>query len=103
MPLGEEPTSGLDDPRKVESTVIAKVDWEKGHRDVELPQDQRQAVEARFDGWNLQGSDVPEHLRWDADRLASVRRSLEPDRKWGKAVAEAVFRLRSGRKSSEKR
>lgn len=86
MPLSPAQTTGLEDPHAVESAAIAKIDWERGKRDLELPPDQRRAVEARFDGLNLQASGVPDELACDPTHLESVRRSLEPDRRWGQRL-----------------
>ena len=84
MPPTEDQISSLEDLENVESTAIAKVDWERGSQALEIPEDQKVAVEARIEGLDLQGSDAAESLGWDADRLERTRRSLEPDRRWGR-------------------
>jgi hypothetical protein len=70
----------------VESTVIAEIDWERAKRDLALPPDESQAVEARRDGLSLQAAAAPAELGWDKSRLRAVRRSLEPDRPWGRRL-----------------
>jgi hypothetical protein len=101
-PLEEEPTSGLESLREVESAVIATLDWEWGRQDVQLPEEQKQAIEARFHGLKLQGLEALEFLGWDADRLAAVRRSLEPDRPWGKRLRKRFSAYDPERKSGGK-
>ena len=86
MPPAEEQISSLEDLENVESMAIAKVDWERGSQALELPEDQKLAVEARIEGLDVQGSDAAESLGLDADRLERTRRSLEPDRQWGRKL-----------------
>src|SRR6185436_13351995 len=54
MPPTPEQTNALEDLTNVESSVIAKVDWEYGRRDVQLPSDQAKVVDAKIEGLNLQ-------------------------------------------------
>jgi hypothetical protein len=86
MPPTPGQSNALEDPKHLESSIIAEVDWEHGSRDVKLPSDQTRAVEAKFDGLDLQSSDAPEYLGWKPSRLNAVRRSLEPGRRWGKQL-----------------
>jgi hypothetical protein len=88
LPPTPEQSSTLQDPEHVESSAITRVDWEHGRRDLRLPPDQTQAVEARFDGLNLQSSEAADYLGWDLSRLEAVRRSLEADRPWGRKLRE---------------
>jgi hypothetical protein len=78
--------NGLEDLNNVESMTIATVDWERGKNALELPPDQTRAVEARIHGFDLQAPDARTYLGWDAAHLGNVRRSLEPDRRWGKRL-----------------
>ncbi len=86
LPLTDEQTNGLEHPEQTEARVIAKIDWELGKAAVGLPTDQSRAVEAEMDGLNLQAPEAPNELEWEAERLARVRRSLEPDRRWGRKL-----------------
>lgn len=95
--------SALEDPRHVESSAIAKVDWEHGKRALRLPLDQTQAVEAKIEGLNLQSSDAPGYLGWDPSRLEAVRRSLEADRPWGKNLRDRFVAYDLKRKKTKKR
>ncbi len=88
MPPTPEQSSALQHPEHVESSAIAKVDWEHGRRDLRLPPDQTAAVEARFEALNLQSSEAAEYLGWDRSRLEAVRRSLEADRPWGRKLRD---------------
>jgi hypothetical protein len=91
MPPEPEQSSALEDPRHVESSAIAQVDWEHGKRALRLPLDQTQAVEAKIEGLNLQSSDAPGYLGWDPSRLEAVRRSLEADRPWGRTFGTGLW------------
>ena len=75
MPPEPEQSSALQDAEHIESSAIARVDWEHGRRDLQLPPDQTQAVEAKMDGLNLQSSAASDYLGWDSSRLEAVRRS----------------------------
>jgi hypothetical protein len=86
MPTEPEQSDALQDPENVESSVIARVDWEHGRRDLHLPPDQTQAVEARMAGLKLQSAEAAHDLCWDPSRLEAVRRSLEPNRRWGQKL-----------------
>jgi hypothetical protein len=86
MPPTAGQTSGLQDSHDIESSAIARIDWERGKRDLGLPGDQTRAVEARIEGLSLQSSEARDFLAWEADRVEAVRRSLEPDRNWGKKL-----------------
>ncbi len=86
VPLTDEQTNGLKHPERTEARVIAKIDWERGRVAVDLPADQSRAVEAEMDGLNLQSPEARNELEWEAARLARVRRSLEPDRRWGRKL-----------------
>lgn len=79
---GPQPDA-LSDPEHVESSVMARIDWERGRTACNLSVDQQLAIEARFEGINLQGSEAPDYLGWNPLRVDSVRRSLEPDRPAG--------------------
>lgn len=79
---------GLADHKQLVSSAISRVDWEHGRTEIRLPPDQTRAVEAKIDGLNLRGAESPEFLGWTAKRLEAVRRSLEPDRKWGRALQQ---------------
>jgi hypothetical protein len=85
-PLTEADVEGLADRENFEPQVIVQLDLERGQRDLQLPPDQCRAVEARFDGTNLQASETPEAFGWNAAHTECVRRSLEPDRRWGRRL-----------------
>jgi len=76
------------DPKHIESSVIANVDWERGKAAVQLPPDQARAVEAKMEGVNLQSSDAADDLGLEPAQLENIRRSLGPDRRWGKQLRE---------------
>jgi hypothetical protein len=65
------------------STVMVTHDWEVGCGHLQLPLDQKIAVESKFQGLSLNQGETAEFLGWDPKRLASVRRSLEQDGSWG--------------------
>jgi hypothetical protein len=83
MPLTEDQASHLQASVDLESSVCTDIDWERGKRDLGLPEDQTLAVEARLEGISLQSSEELDSLGWSAQRQEAVRRSLEPDRQWG--------------------
>jgi hypothetical protein len=88
MPATDEQLSELSDSQKVESEVISDRDITRGLKQIGLPPDQTRAVFAKRQGLDLQSTEAPKILGWRPERLESVRRSLEPDRKWGKALRE---------------
>jgi hypothetical protein len=94
-----EQTDGLRDPHNVELSANAMLDWERVRQG--LPPDQTRAVEARIDGVNLQALDAADHLGWDAARLNAIRRSLEPDRRWGQILRKRLSSYNSKRDSSQ--
>jgi hypothetical protein len=103
MTITPEQTKALEDSAQVESSAIAKIDWERGRKVVDLPADQTWAVEAKLEGLSLQSSEAPHYLGWDPTRLAAVRRSLEPDRRWGKKLREYFRAYNAEKIAPEKR
>jgi hypothetical protein len=85
IPMPPEQIVSLDGRAQLESGVIAKVDWEHARRDL-APEDQARAVEARIQGVDLQSSEAAGYLGLDPSRTEAVRRSLQPDRRWGKKL-----------------
>lgn len=83
MPPTQAQADGQID--EVETGTLADVDWDRAKRELGLPPDQTRAVEARMEGSSLQASDGAD-LGWDASRVERIRRSLEPDRRWGRKL-----------------
>jgi hypothetical protein len=96
-----EQTESLADPNNFESSAIATMDWERAKRDLSLPTDQIRAVEARFEGVNLQAADTSDYLGWDEAHVKAVRRSLEPDRRYGQSLRKRLLAYKRKTTSSK--
>jgi hypothetical protein len=72
------------DSEDLESSIIVGIDLERAQQNV--PGDSARVIEARFDGLDLQSPTTPEYLGMEPRRLQSIRRSLEPDRTYGKKL-----------------
>jgi hypothetical protein len=79
-----EELDALYDPGNIESTAVAEVDWDRGRR--LATSEQQKALQAVFEGVDLQGAEAPEYLGWNPEYLDSIRRSLEPDRPHGRRL-----------------
>ena len=102
MPATAEQVNNLACSQNLESRIVAEVDWDRAKRDLCLPPDQVRAVEARIDGCNLQASEVPGDLDWDSARVEKVRRSLEPDRRWGRSLRQRLSAYAADRNRGKK-
>jgi hypothetical protein len=85
----------------VESEVIAEVDWEYTKRDLALPPDECQAIEAGIGDLNLQAAEAPEELGPDAHDSAPFGdlwrpiaggdgASLDPNGNYGRLAKAAM-------------
>jgi hypothetical protein len=77
----------LKHPRNQDETQLnARIDWKHGLAGLGLPPDLVEALKAKADGLDLQGSQTAEQLGWTPDRLERARRHLCSDQKAGKAL-----------------
>jgi len=102
MPATAEQVNSLACSQNLESRIVVEVDWDRAKRDLRLPPDQVRAVEARIDGCNLQASGGPGDLDWDSARVEKVRRSLEPDRRWGRSLRQRLSAYAADRNRGKK-